>query len=234
MSENHFETLCRQGEQADRLSREGKHAEAEALYLSLFKDIRDGKEIDSFLVAKVTLGLILARLRAGKVQAAFDVWTQDPGDSLLGLGVQFIETGQVSPRDAVVYDFICARFHSLSGEDVADAGMAVSHYLARICDWAEKNDRSMLPSAVAHWRQALQEVFGQAIPPEHLKAIEQVQKKHSLRVPHGAVTFPEPSPWKIDWTSAEASLTVFGPDGVVETISEQDWETRKQKKKKRA
>jgi hypothetical protein len=231
MNDASFEALCRSGESADRLCGEGRHAEAEQAYLELFKRIRDGEEIDSFLVAKVTLGLILTRLRAGKLQAAFDVWTQDPGESLLGLGVQFIEDGQVSAHDALVYDLVCAYFHSLSGEDPEGAAEAVLYYMTRVCAYAERRDSRLLPLVVVNWRQYLRELHGEHAPEAERELVDQLAARHGIRATHGAVAFPDPSAWTIDWTDSDGQLTVFRPDGSVQTITESDYQAKKKKKR---
>jgi hypothetical protein len=206
--------LCEMGDAADRLYLEGDYEGAEDAYMRLLRQMKSRPSIDSYLMAKLTLGMMLTLIRAGKIQDAFNIWTAslDNESSLFGVGVHGLENGQVSVKDTVLYDFVCSYFHSLSGGDPKEAVEAMNFYMNRICDFAKDKCPELLPVAVANWTIQLQNIFEGPAPAEYLEDYKYWSRLLG-REPKTAegtdVIFPEPSRWVADLASGDDSQAEF-------------------------
>lgn len=194
-----FEEFCQLGEEADGLNLQDDLESAQEIYFSLLDRIQEDKVIDNFVLSKVTLGLLLSLIKQNEFEKAFEIWTADMKKSLFGIGVYGLENGQVSVQDTVLYDFICAFFHSLSAGDPKKAARQVSFYMRRICGYALDKKPELLDMAINNWKKHLQEIFGNETPAKFSAEISEMMKKAGKINPLQDIAFPDPAPWVVDW-----------------------------------
>ncbi len=193
-----LEELCEAGEQADAHLEAGRLEEAEQAYVDLLTAMIDDGEMQAFILAKLTLGLLLTALRHGNIPAAHEIWTASEEDDPFSLGIHCLENAQTDDHDFIVYLFISAFLHSI-GTEPAAARDAVEDYMSRICEYAERENPEMLPLAVNNWRQHLLEIYeDREIPPEALAQVERAAEGLSDPVPEGPIGLPSPSSWEIE------------------------------------
>jgi hypothetical protein len=198
-----FEAACRQGEQADELFAEGAYGKAGAAYMAILKQMDQSGEIDSFLISKVTLGVLISMIMAKQISHAFSVWTQEPDKGLFGMGIMGLEGAQVNVHDTIIYQMACACLHAYTESDQEKAAGSVAFYLRNICKYGLEHDRDLAKQAISMWKALLMHIFKLLIPNEYTKDIESFEKQLGETITAVGVTFPKPSPWVIDWGSAE-------------------------------
>jgi len=193
-----LEELCQAGEQADAHLEAGRLEEAEEAYVNLLNRMIDDEEIQAFVLAKLTLGLLVTALQQENIQAAHEIWTATEEDDPFSLGIQCLENAQTADHDFIVYLFVAAFLHSLGTEPV-EAETAVNDYMSRICGYAASESPEMLPMAVNNWRQHLIEVYeDREIPPEAMEQVERVAEGLDEPVVSGPIGLPLPAPWTLE------------------------------------
>jgi hypothetical protein len=211
-----FEEQCRLGEQADALVGKGELEAGEKVFTELLGRVLEDKKLDSFIMAKLVLGLLLCLLRQARVQDAFEIWKSSLDDGTpIGIGVYALEQGQTSVHDLMVYFFLSGFLHSMS-TDAEAAVPAVNDLMARICNYGFEEDEKVLPVALNNWRLHLLELGDgkELASPERRDMLE----RYGREVEEGPLMFPGPSRWVIDWAAADAEATVFTPDGEVQQM----------------
>ena len=211
-----FDRHCAAGERADALLASGDLDAARAAYDDLLDDIRASGTVDSFVMAKLTLGVLLLELERGDIGAAHGVWISRLDDSLYGLGIYALERGHTSVHDLIAYLMVSAFLHSRSLGDREAAADAVHDLMGRVTRYAAEEDSSLLTIALSNWRRHLDEVhdYGE-VPARHLRRWRAAADRHGGVVSGDRVLFPQPAPWVITWRSGVAAT--FYPDGRVET-----------------
>ena len=198
MGDTQYKDFCTTGMKADKLYSEGRYREALTLYGRLLKDVERSGKAESFLVAKITLGLLLTNIRMGNFQEAVRIWTANLDESIYGIGIYGLEHAQTSIHDLICYDFVCAYLHSLTSEDKAQASTAVNQYMSRVCEHLrEIGDQNLLRLAVSNWKQHLNEIFGSRLPFEAASSLIEIERdlfKDSVKLQ--AIGFPQPSDWE--------------------------------------
>lgn len=69
--------MGRRGEAADRVLAAGRHDVAIAACRRLIAGMMQSRHLDAFVLAKCVLGLMLAHVRKGEPEAAFELWRSD-------------------------------------------------------------------------------------------------------------------------------------------------------------
>jgi hypothetical protein len=193
-----LEQLCEAGEAADAHLEAGRLDEAEKAYAGLLNEMIDEGEIQPFVLAKLTLGLLITTLQQGNIPTAHQIWTASEEDDPFALAIHSLENAETDDHDFIVYLFIAAFLHSL-GTEPAEAEAAVNDYMARVCQYAASENPEMLPMAVNNWRQHLVEVYeDQEIPPEALEQVEAAGAGLDGADGTDPIGFPLPSPWTIE------------------------------------
>jgi hypothetical protein len=218
-----FADLCKRGEAADLCLRSGEPAEAIAGYQAMIDTMFSKKSVDSFIMGKCALGLMLALIKKNDPEAAGAIWLSDQRhDRREEIGLLAITRGQTSVHDLMIYFMLCAYFHSMSAGDKPAALQSIHRYMGKVADYAFSKDTSLLPCILNNWLFCLTHLFFPAPIPD--AALEQATSFASranlpirLRVrdhtdARGKVTgriadiraeFPNPSPWRIDWADAD-------------------------------
>lgn len=178
MRPNDYQRFCRDGERADALAAQGRHADAQASYLALLSELEEKGEIDGYLAAKACVGLLASLCKSGAREAAFGAWNASLEDSSLGLGVYALENAQAGVEDLVRYDMVCAYLHSISAAPTGQAAEAINQYLSRVAEYAlDSGDRGLLRLTVSNWKAHLKEAFGSAIPHARAEALIAYERK---------------------------------------------------------
>jgi len=200
-----LEELCATGELGDEHLAAGRFDEAEKAYVELLTAMIDDGEVDAFVLAKLTLGLLLTELRRGNVESAHEIWVSEDEEDAFALGIYALENGQTSDHDFAVYLFICAFFHSI-GTDPKAAEEAVNHYMGQLCDYATSDAPELLSVAVNNWHQHLREIYERDDPPaEACKAVNAYGDKLANPEPDRPIEFPAPGPWAISPDAVEVA-----------------------------
>lgn len=154
-----FDGLCRKGEIADNLIVTGQYPEAILAYENILEEMFDvKKQADSFLVAKSTLGLLFAYIKNDQIKEAAQIWNANE-KSRYGMGIKFIESGQTSVHDLMVYFMICSFFHSQTFEESDKQARSVNHYMEKVCRYASSDEPEILNLALSNWQKCLASAY---------------------------------------------------------------------------
>ena len=196
MTKQRLEELCQRGNQADSFIREGRAREALKVLLEIVKDMEKKGDMDSYLSAKVTLGVLRCHVKLADFKSAYQVWNAELEESIYGIGIYALESAQTTVRDMVAYDMICAFLHSLAETESKEAGAAINQYLSRVCEQAiEDGDRSTMRMAVSNWKQHMKNVFGVTIPHQFVKPLIHFEREMGEPVQPAPIDFPAPNGW---------------------------------------
>ncbi len=158
--------LARRGQAADQaLGEPGKAIEGYELILRRLAAVRVP---DTPLMAKTTLGLLMARILDDDIAEARLLWAKQvpgPKGELLKQGIEQLQAGSVSPRDHAIFLMAEAFMHTCNRDR-----QAVDATMTRVKDLPEAMVRS-------HWNYCL--------------------KRLGLEYPEGEAKFsiPAPDPW---------------------------------------
>jgi len=193
----HLEKYCRLGERADTHLRQGKPREALKLYHEIIAGLEADGEVDSYLLAKVTLGVLRCHVKLADYKAAFSVWNASLDDGLFGIGIYSLENAQTTVPDMITYDMMCAFLHTLAAADKNESASAVNQYCSRVCEYAiEESDRKLLSLALSNWKQHLREIFSMSIPHQFAVPLIKFERQLAAAVPSQPIDFPYPTAWE--------------------------------------
>ncbi len=197
MADKQYKEFCVTGMKADALYNDSRYREAQAMYQRLLRDVERSGNLDSFLVSKITLGLLLTHVRMGQFQEAVAIWTANLDESLYGIGIYGLEHAQCSVHDLICYDFVCAYLHSLTASDKQEAAKAVNQYMSRVCEQLqETGETEYLKTAVSNWKQHLNEIFGSRLPMDVASSLIETERAlFGESTKHQPIGFPVPSDW---------------------------------------
>jgi hypothetical protein len=209
MTPKAFEAICSKGQKADRLYSQGRFNEAQKAYTALLGEMEHASQIDSYLIGKVTLGVILCHIKTGQLQKAITVWNSTLEDSLFGIGIYGLENAQTSLPDMLTYDFVCAYLHSVADATPDESGHAVTQYMSRVCEHAiEAGNRDLCRMALNNWKQHLREIFTTSIPFAFAKPLIEFERAFGTQVKLGSLEFPELHDWSKPHDFHEVSYVV--------------------------
>jgi hypothetical protein len=204
-----LEHYCRIGERADTHLRQGRARDALKLYTEMMTDIENDGEFDSYLLAKVTLGVLRCHVKLTDYKSAFSVWNASIDDGLFGVGIYSLENAQTTVQDMLTYDMMCAFLHTLAAADKNESASAVNQYLSRVCEHAiEEADRKTLSLALSNWKQHLREIFATSIPHEYAVPLIKFERELGSSVSPQPIDFPWPTPWEKPTDFQEMSRVV--------------------------
>ncbi len=191
------EKLSDLGNEANKLFASGFYKEAEKKYLEIISILQKSKKIDSYIVSKSVLGLLLAAIKSQNFERAITIWVKHSANSIFAVGISGLENAQTSVQDMFIYDFICAYLHSVSAGKAQVSAKAVNLYMSRVCEHAlEVKDKKIMRLALSNWKQHLREVFNQSIPHGNATELIKYEKKFGEAVPLATIDFPKLSAWQ--------------------------------------
>jgi hypothetical protein len=197
MDSKRLEEYCRLGEQADTDLRRGRPTEALKTYNEIVSRLEKTGDVDSYLFAKVTLGVLRCYVKQGDFKNAFQIWNAGIDDGTYGVGIDALESAQTTVQDMITYDMLCGFLHTLAVANKVDAARAVNQYLSRVCEHAvESNDHIVLQQALNNWKHHLRDVFKGSIPHEFAVSLIHFEKVYGQAVKPSNIDFPMPAPWE--------------------------------------
>ena len=197
MNLQRLENYCRSGERADTHLRQGRARDALKIYSEMTTAIQADGEIDSYLLAKVTLGVLRCHVKLSDYKSAFSVWNASLNEGLYGIGIYALENAQTTVQDMLTYDMLCAFLHTLAAADKNESASAVNQYLSRVCEHAiDEGDRKVLSLALSNWKQHLREIFATSIPHEFAVPLIKFERELASTVAPQPIDFPWPTPWE--------------------------------------
>lgn len=209
MSDDFVEKFSREGEAADQLAAQGNHRGALAAYKKILEAIEATGQLDSFLLAKLTLGSLRAHIKLGEFQESLEIWNAHMDQSLFGIGVYALENAQTRIDDLIAYDMVCAFLHTMIEGDKTKAAKAVNLYLSRVCEHAlESGERALMVQALSNWKSHLKEIFGGSIPQTAAGALIQFERQFGESVRPRPIDFPLPTAWHRPKNFRETSTVV--------------------------
>lgn len=192
-----YDYYCEAGERADTHVRQGRARDALKVYSEVIARLESDGEMDSYLLAKVTLGVLRAQIKAGDFKSAFAVWNASIDDGVFGIGIYALESAQTTVEDMIEYDMICAFLHTLADADKKESASAVNQYLSRVCEHGiETGDRKILSQAVGNWKIHLREIFNGSIPHQFAVPLIRFEKELGTPVAQTGLEFPYPTAWE--------------------------------------
>ena len=199
-----LDEYCRQGEKADSLYINGKFDKAEKEYHSLLKEMHGSGTIDTFVVSKITLGLLLTYIKKEEFSKAFEIWTSDPEKNIFGIGIMGLgETFQVALHDTMVYYAACAYMYTLIEDEPKNIAEEIAALMESIISYAREKEPEMLPQIISNWKSHLRDIFNIFIPTEYTKPISAIEKEQGVIYPLIDIDLPVPAKWIIDWDTEE-------------------------------
>ncbi len=217
-----FQEICTLGERADRLIGE-QPAEAEAAYLGLMRRLIEHRKFDVFLMSKITLGLLLAKIERDDIEGARRVVNASAdANMLLGMGVQGLEEGQTSRHDRAVFDFIRAYLcaHEPSRRT---ASKSLERTMLRLVKHIRANEPMLEPMALRNWKLHLAKIYKGRVPESAIKKLLAAERRYGRPVPSAPIRFPPPAPWIVDWAGPDAQATLMTRDGDVHNVSQESY-----------
>lgn len=197
MNLQRLEKYCRSGERADTHLRQGRAREALKVYEEMVTSLEADGEVDSYLLAKVTLGVLRSHVKLADYKSAFNIWNSSIEDGLFGVGIYALESAQTTVQDMITYDMLCAFLHTLAAADKNESAAAVNQYLSRVCEHAiEDGDRKNLALSLSNWKQHLREIFSTSIPHQYAVPLIKFEREFAASVPTQPIDFPWPTAWE--------------------------------------
>lgn len=196
MTETLFKELCKLGNEADLEYSKGRIEEAFESYNQIIGTMLEVGSIDSFLLSKATLGILLSFIMVKQIDEAMKIWTFGQ-ESLYWIGIDGLENGQVSVRDTILYMQICAYLHSHSEDPAEVKAQKTSEIYMRISKFIEFEMPDWKNIMLSNWKLLLYNMFEGKIPDDHIARMSrfttgEIELKKS-------VVFLQPSPWEITW-----------------------------------
>lgn len=209
LSDDAIDRFCREGAAADEKASQGDHKGALTAYKKILESIEASGQLDSFLLAKLTLGCLRSLIKQGEFQDALEVWNAHMDQSLYGIGVYALENAQTRIDDLITYDMICAFLHTIVDGDKANAAKAVNLYLSRVCEHAlENGERALMVQALSNWKAHLKEIFGGSIPQTAAGDLIQFERQFGEPVKPRQIDFPLPTAWQRPQDFRETSTVI--------------------------
>ncbi len=191
------EKLCEIGNEANKLFASGFYKEAEKKYLEIITKLEKSKQMDSYIVSKSVLGLLITAVKSQNFERAAHIWVNHSADSVFSIGIAGLENAQTSVHDMLVYDFVCAYLHTVTDSKPQHAAKAVNLYLSRVCEHAlELKDEKLMKLALSNWKQHLREIYSSSLPHGVATELIRFEKKFGKVVSLSTIDFPKLSNWK--------------------------------------
>jgi hypothetical protein len=207
LTEGELFSLCQVGDSGDELLKSGLFREAISRYSDCVRQMEQLKCIDSFIMAKVTLGTLIALIRDHAVGNAFEVWTATPETSLYGIGISAIEGAQTSESDLITYLMISAYLQSVSSQPPEISKGSIDSLLGRCLEYAKKKQPDTIPLIIHNWHLHYTEILDGNIPADWLASYTQSAEEFGIQLGTAkTVLFPTPSKWEITWKTSKPFL----------------------------
>jgi len=209
MSDKLLAQFCEMGQKADEALKGGRTKEALLAYQNIIKKVEDSGELDSYLLAKVTLGALRAHTKLANFKEAIDIWNAHMDESLWGIGIYALENAQTRIEDLVVYDMLCAFLHTMIDGSRDQSAKAVNLYMSRVCEYAEETgERALMVQALANWKAHLKEIYQGSIPQPVAAELIHFERAFGETVKPRQIDFPLPSAWERPSSFRETSTVV--------------------------
>lgn len=209
LTDSQLEKFCAAGAKADAALSRGEYREALRSYASIISDVEKSGQLDSYLLAKVTLGTLRCHVKLAEFHRAVEIWNAHMDESLYGIGVYALENAQTKIEDLLAYDMLCAFLHTVVDGDKTQSAKAVNLYLSRVCEHASENgERALMVQALANWKAHLKDIYGGAFPQEVAKSLISFERQFGEVVKPRAIDFPSPSAWERPAAFRETSTVV--------------------------
>lgn len=213
------EKLCDIGNEANKLFASGFYKEAEKKYLEIMATLNSSKKMDSYIVSKSVLGLLITAIKSQNFERASHIWVNHSAESFFAVGIAGLENAQTSVHDMLVYDFICAYLHSLSANKPQHAAISVNLYMSRVCEHAlELKDQNLMKLALSNWKQHLREIFDSSLPHGIATELIKFERKFGKVVPLSTIDFPKLTAWQKPDDFREMSRFIDLDDKNLKTI----------------
>lgn len=208
MSQMHprqFNAYCERGSSGDQLLELEQFEPALGIYRSLVEDMFAAKLVDSFVLAKCTLGVLLALALKGDQDEACTLWVKnqaEPGTAdPYALGVSFLEQGQCSLFDRLIFTSLAGFFHSMSTGDRAQAVAGIRSQCAPIFERALQREPRLVPYLLSNWAFSYVHLFfPEPVPADLRDEVGAARARWGGKTLEPArLRLPGPSPWKITW-----------------------------------
>lgn len=210
MDNARLEEFCRAGERADTYLRQGRAREALKVYNEMISKLEKTNDVDSYLLAKLTLGVLRCHVKLADFKSAFQVWNANIEDGFFGLGIYALESAQTTVNDMITYDMLCGFLHTLADAKPTEAGAAVNTYMSRVCEHCvDEADKRTLRMALSNWKQHLKDIFPTSIPHDYALALIKFEKELGEPVRPEPIDFPYPTAWEKPADFREMSRVVL-------------------------
>lgn len=201
LSDAELEMFCELGAKADLAVAENRFRDALPLYRKVIAAVEKSGHLDSYLLAKVTLGTLRCHVKLAEFQDAISIWNAEidgpAEESVYGIGIYALENAQTKIEDLLVYDMICAFLHTVVESEREPAAKAVNLYMSRVCEHAADNgERALMIQVLANWKAHLREIFGGSIPHGAATTLIRFEKAFGETVKPRSIDFPLPAPWE--------------------------------------
>jgi hypothetical protein len=179
-----------EGQRADDMLSQGETALARRGYRSLI----DAGKTTPWRLAKATLGTLQSLVLEGDDRAAQAIWLGQAPDKLFRSGLKYLESGQVTERDFLIFQQIGCYFHSLN-PDARAAEKALNSIMKDVYSRSSGLDDGFRRLILSNWYLFLKEVFEGPPPQSVLASWSNCVRDSGLTVRPKAIWFPALSDW---------------------------------------
>jgi len=183
-------SLADLGERADLLIFRGQAPLAESLYGGMYRLLQEHQIEHPSLLAKMTLGTMLARAYQADAHGAYDIWMREAPEQPYGSGIQELEQGRVTPRDYAIYRLVCAWLYRL-GPRPEIALERLNQTLEALIPVVPAE---LKPTLMEHWWHHLSRLFPGHPPQEATQSYRAAGGEGGPPAPF--LDYPRPDRWR--------------------------------------
>lgn len=191
------------GKDGDLALARGETFRCRELHKELSEQLLQSGKVDATWAAKVSLSSLLCCVLEGDDKRGHTTWHGKTGNPILDLGIQAIEADQVSTHDTVLYLMLGCYYHSLNPDRDSAQG-AIDANMARVYEWAKKEQPQMRRLVLGNWYLYLKEVYEGPPPDSALVRFDSAQREFGEPITGKALSYPPPYPWVVDWLEQTA------------------------------
>ncbi len=214
LTETEFAKLAEEGTKADDILFSEETKKAIECYGEIVREMKTTGCIDSYIMAKVTLGTLIALIKQDAMHHCFDIWNSEVGESYYGIGIYALENGQASNDDIISFQLVRAYLHSRAVHSESDCKETVDAILEPCFKYAQSKKPSLMPLLLGNWFGIYINIKGEYLPSSWVDPIMDRAKQNKIEnIETLGINFPHLDNWSTDWAGDSGDIEHFSPSG---------------------
>lgn len=214
-----FVNFCRLGTQADDLLIGGAFQSAEAARSKLLSQMKGSGQVDTYLLAKMSLARLLGQVLSSDFGPAIrEMAHKTQAEGLEELGLLMLARGQVDYIDFLLYSELEATLYSIEPQlaqaDEQDPLEAINSAMSDLFEMAsEKQDPWLAALSLRNWRLHLSNLFGGNDIPQGAQRLWQETKNRFPYEVHPKILCYR---WPQAWFTEQDVILKIGPESAAQ------------------